>query len=69
MDEQVKVRGGNVIIKQHGAWGGSYFLGFLGAFIYYMNHATTFGNGVIGFLKSLVWPAYLVYHLFTFLKP
>ncbi len=58
------------VIKKYGrhSGGGAYFLGFLGAFIYYLQHAATFGAGVIGFLKALVWPAMLVYHLFGFLK-
>ncbi|HRW74669.1 MAG: hypothetical protein R2787_14615 [Saprospiraceae bacterium] len=39
-----------------------YGLGFIGAAIYYLSHATTFLGGVVGFLKAIVWPAYLVYH-------
>lgn len=38
-----------------------YGLGFIGAAIYFISQATTFWNGVLGFLKALVWPAYLVY--------
>jgi hypothetical protein len=44
--------------------GGAYFLGFLGAFIYYAQQSTTFWQGVTGFLKALIWPAFLVYKLF-----
>jgi len=43
--------------------GGFYFLGFLGAFIYYAQQSTTFWQGIVGFLKALVWPAFLVYKL------
>jgi len=43
--------------------GGAYFLGFLGAVIYYIQHADTFWVGVLGFLKAIVWPALLVHHL------
>ncbi len=39
-----------------------YGFGFIGAAIYYLSHATSFLAGVIGFLKALVWPAFLVYH-------
>ncbi len=57
------------VIKKYGnSGGGAYFLGFIGAFIYFMQQAVTFGDGVIGFFKALVWPALLVYHLFSFLK-
>ena len=38
-----------------------YGLGFIGAAIYYILQATDFWMGVLGFLKALVWPAFLVY--------
>jgi len=44
-----------------------YFLGFIGAAIYYISQATGFWNGVLGFLKAIVWPAFLVYELLRFL--
>ena len=45
-----------------------WFLGFIGAFVYYVEMATSFWIGVLGFLKAIVWPAILVYNLFEFLK-
>jgi hypothetical protein len=49
--------------KHKGSHGGSmvYFIGFIGAAVYYISAATSFGSGVIGFLKAMVWPAFLVY--------
>jgi hypothetical protein len=38
-----------------------YGLGFIGAAIYFIMHATSFWLGVLGFLKAIVWPAFLVY--------
>jgi len=38
-----------------------YGLGLIGAAIYYISHAATFWMGVLGFLKAIVWPAFLVY--------
>lgn len=38
-----------------------YGLGVVGALIYFLSHAATFGAGVLGVLKSIVWPAVLVY--------
>ncbi len=38
-----------------------YGLGFIGAVIYFIQHATTFWMGVLGILKAIVWPAMLVY--------
>jgi hypothetical protein len=40
----------------------------IGAAIYFIQHATGFWMGVLGILKAIVWPAFAVYHLFTFLK-
>lgn len=54
----------------HGAGGGGavYGLGFIGALVYYLQHAATFQAGLIGFLKALVWPAFLIYKLLEVLK-
>jgi hypothetical protein len=41
-----------------------YGLGFIGAAVYFIAHATGFWIGVLGFLKALVWPAFLVYEAF-----
>jgi hypothetical protein len=38
-----------------------YGLGFIGAAIYYISVATSFWIGVLGFLKAIVWPVFLVY--------
>ncbi|VVB83320.1 Uncharacterised protein [uncultured archaeon] len=43
--------------------GGVYFLGFVGAAVFYLQQSTTFWTGVLGLLKALVWPAFLVYKL------
>jgi len=40
-----------------------YGLGFIGAAIYYISNATSFWMGVLGILKAIVWPAFLVYGL------
>ncbi len=51
-----------------GTSGAAYLLGFIGAAIYYIQHAVTFGAALLGLLKALVWPAFLVYGLLEFLK-
>jgi hypothetical protein len=38
-----------------------YGIGLIGAAIYYISTATSFGMGVLGVLKALVWPAFLVF--------
>jgi hypothetical protein len=49
--------------KDRGTGGGIYLLGFIGAAIYYIQAATGFWFGVLGVLKALVWPAFLIYKL------
>ncbi len=44
-----------------------YGLAFIGAAVYFIQHATTFGAGVLGVLKAMVWPAVLIYKLFEIL--
>jgi hypothetical protein len=48
----------NVTVKTSN---GLYFMGFIGAAIYYISTATDFWIGVVGVLKAIVWPAFLVY--------
>jgi len=47
--------------------GAVYGLGFIGAAIYFISTATGFWIGVLGFLKAIVWPVFLVYEAFKFL--
>ena len=49
------------VVYRNGASGAVYGLGLIGAWVYFIGHATTFGLGVLGFLKGLVWPALLVF--------
>lgn len=45
-----------------------YGMGFIGALFYFISNAHTFGDGVMGFLKAIVWPALVVFKLLGFLK-
>jgi hypothetical protein len=54
--------------KAGGVGSGIYGLGFIGAAVYYIQHATSFIDGLVGFLQALVWPAFLVHKLMEFLK-
>jgi len=47
--------------------GAVYVLGVVGAAVYYIRVAASFWGGVLGFLKALVWPAFLVYDALKFL--
>lgn len=46
------------IVRQQSA---VYGLGFIGAAVYFIQHANSFWMGVLGILKAIVWPALLVY--------
>lgn len=45
-----------------------YGMGFIGSLIYFIQHATGFWPGVLGFIKALVWPAIVIYKLLEYLK-
>lgn len=47
---------------------GIYGLGLIGALIYFIQHATSFGDGALGVLKALFWPLFIVYHLLAHLN-
>jgi len=47
------------VVKEGG--GAVYGLGFIGALVYFIQQADGFWVGVLGVLKAIVWPAFLVY--------
>ncbi|MCE2496655.1 MAG: hypothetical protein J4F31_08800 [Flavobacteriales bacterium] len=48
-------------VQQNGPNSAVYGLSFVEAVIYYIPAATGFRSGVVGFLKAIVWPAFLVF--------
>jgi hypothetical protein len=60
--EKITIRDGGTT-----SGGAVYCLGLIGAVVYYFQHADTFGQYVIGFLKALVWPAFFVHKAMEFL--
>lgn len=57
-----------VRVHQHGGSDAVYGIGLFGAWVYFIGRATTPQERLQGFLKGLVWPAFLVYKLFVFLE-
>ncbi len=55
-------------MKHNSAFGGIYGLAFIGAAVYFIQHSSTFWEGVLGLLKALVWPALVMYKLLELLK-
>lgn len=54
--------------KGNGGMGAVYGLGFIGALVWYIQHAADLIDGLLGVGKALVWPALLVYKLIDVLK-
>ncbi len=50
-----------------GASGAVYGLGLIGAAIYFIGHAASFWAGVLGFLKAIIWPVFMVIKAFEFM--
>jgi hypothetical protein len=44
-----------------------YFFGFLGTAVYFISTASGFWAGVLGFLKAIVWPAFLTYEILNYI--
>ncbi len=55
-----KVRGGN---NASGGGEAVYGLGLIGAAIYFIQHSLSFWGVIVGLLKAIVWPAFVVYEL------
>ena len=55
------------VVYRNAASAPVYGLGLIGAWVYYLSHATTFWVGALGILKGIFWPAMLVYELFKYL--
>jgi hypothetical protein len=45
-----------------------YGWGLVAALFYYLQHVTTYWDGVIGIIKALLWPAFLLFKVFTLIK-
>jgi len=50
-----------------GTGGCFYFLGFIGMLAYHLNTAPTLLDLFIGFLQSIIWPAFVVFTLLTYI--
>lgn len=45
-----------------------YGIGVLGALVYFIQHAATFWEGLLGVVQAIFWPAVLVYKALELLK-
>ena len=44
-----------------------YGMGLIGAWVYYVQHAKTIWMGLLGILKGIFWPGFLVYEALKYL--
>jgi hypothetical protein len=56
------------VMEHGGTWGSIYGMAFIGSVIYFLQHATSFWNGVWGIIKAIFWPAVLLYKALELLK-
>jgi len=48
--------------------GAIYGLGFVGALVYFLQHSSSFMDGVVGFFLAVAWPAVVFYKALELLK-
>lgn len=53
---------------KNGGAGGFYFMGFLGAVIYYIPLEHGFWRLILAFLKACVWPVFFVHDVLRFIS-
>jgi hypothetical protein len=62
-----KIRCCSFNMEEKGCGGFAYFLGFIGAAIYYVSQASGVIGGIVGVIKGIFWPAFLVHALLKFI--
>ena len=55
-------------MKDHASGGALYGLGMLGALVYFIQHAHSFLEGLLGIGLSIFWPGVIVYKVLEMLK-
>ncbi len=55
-------------MKNNAGTGALYGLGVIGALVYYLQHATSILDGIIGIVYAVFWPAVIVYQALSLLK-
>lgn len=55
-------------MKNHASSGAIYGMGFLGALVYFLQHATNFLELILGLFKAIFWPGVVMYKVLELLK-
>jgi len=48
--------------------GAIYGMGFLGALVYFIQHATSFVDGLVGVFLAIFWPGVVLYKVLEILR-
>ena len=48
--------------------GAVYGMGLIGAAIYYLQQANTLWEGIVGIVKAIFWPGFLIYRVLELLR-
>ena len=51
------------VINESGPLGFVFFVAFIGAAVYFVQHSSGFWGFVLALLEAAVWPAFVVYHV------
>lgn len=51
------------VISDHGPSGFVFFVAFIGAAVYFVQHSAGFWGFILAILKACVWPAFVTYHV------
>jgi len=51
-----------------GGGGAIYGMGVIGALFYFLQRTDTLGEGVVGIIKAIFWPAMVIYQVLGMLK-
>jgi len=63
-----KMKNVNCNAASGGAGGALYFVGFIGALIYFWQQSNGIWEFTVGFFQAIFWPAFMVYELFKYLN-
>lgn len=55
-------------VKNNAGSGAIYGLGMLGALVYFLQHASSFLDGVVGVFMAIFWPGVIVYKVLELFK-
>ncbi len=56
------------VVNNNGAFGGVYFLAFVGAAIYYIQQDDSLWGWIVGIFKAVVWPAFIMFEVLKLLQ-